>query len=126
MANPAPGFEKHPDHRVDISPFEGRVTVHLGGTQIAASERALQLDESRYGPVYYLPLEDVDQTLLTPTDTDTYCPFKGHASYWSISTPEQTVEDALWAYQDPFDECAALKDHGAFYGSKVEVSVEAR
>ena len=122
MTNPAPGFTKHPNHSVVISPFAGRVTVQLGATQIAVSERALQLEESRYAPAYYVPLDDIDQTLLTATDT--YCPFKGHASYWTITTPDDTVEDALWAYQSPYDECLALKDHAAFYGNKVEVTVE--
>ncbi len=128
MSNAAPGWEKYPDHRVDISPFEGSVVVKLetdsGETVIAESQAALLLEESRHANAYYLPLADIDADVLTPTDTSTYCPFKGHASYWSVKTDGGEAVDALWAYQTPYDECEPLIGYGAFYTSKVAVYVD--
>ncbi len=124
MANPAPGFIKYPDHEVRIEPFSGTVEVFSGTTRVAHSRRALQVFESRYQPVCYLPMDDVDQRLLNATTTDTYCPFKGHASYWSVDTPQGTTEDALWAYQEPYDECQALAGYVAFYREKVNVVID--
>ncbi len=125
MANPAPGFIQHPDHEVRIEPLATTVEVFCGPTRVARSTRALQVFESRYAPVCYLPMDDVDQHLLTATSTDTYCPFKGHARYWSLSTPQGTTQDALWAYQNPYDECQALAGYVAFYPDKVKVVIDA-
>ena len=124
MANPAPGFVKHPDYAVRIEPERGRVEVRVGETTVAASGRAVKLLETRHNPVWYLPMEDVDQTLIRATDTDTYCPFKGHASYWSVVTPDTTIEDAFWAYNAPYDECAEIAGYASFYGDKVDLFID--
>ena len=124
MTNPAPGFNKHPGYQVEITPLPGQVVVRVGEQEIACSDRALAVTETRHHPVWYLPFADVDQTLLSPTATSTYCPFKGHASYWSVVLPEQTVEDALWAYCSPYDECLALKDHVSFYTNRVDLFID--
>lgn len=123
MPNPAPGFEKYPDHEVRISPETQRLVIALNGTEIARSARALRVDESRHSHVWYLPLEDVNQALLTTSGTDTYCPFKGHASYWHIETGDERIEDAVWTYADPYDECEPLRGYVAFYADKVDISM---
>ncbi len=70
--------------------------VH-GGQVLAESDRALVLRETGCPERYYIPAEDVRLDLLTPSGTQTYCPFKGTASYWSL--PE--AADLVWAYPDP-------------------------
>jgi uncharacterized protein (DUF427 family) len=124
MNNPAPGFEAHPDYAVTIEPSTAHVRALVGDTVVADTQSALSVTESRHRPVWYLPLADVDQTLLTRTDTSTYCPFKGHASYWSIKTPDASLDDALWGYEAPFDECAPLVGYVAFYTDKVALEVD--
>lgn len=124
MANPAPGWQKYPDHKVDIAPFAGQVEISHRGHPVAASKRALCLQESRYEPAYYLPLEDVDQSLLVASQNQTYCPFKGHASYWHLRADAELLEDALWGYADPYDECLPLKGHVAFYPDKVNIQIQ--
>jgi len=47
----------------------------------------------------------------------TYCPFKGQASYFSL---EDGPENAVWSYEQPYDEMAALKDLLAFYPDRVD------
>jgi uncharacterized protein (DUF427 family) len=115
-----------PDHPITVEPFSGRVTVTAGGRQIAASTAALELREASYGPVYYVPLADVDQTALRPTETTTYCPYKGDASYYDVvdAGAPGTVEDAIWHYREPYEAVSEIADYVAFYTDRLEVTVE--
>lgn len=123
--NPAPGNVKKPDHVVTAAPFEGRIMVTLGSECIADSANALLVRETSHGDVYYVPRADVRMDLATLTDASTYCPFKGTASYFSFTAGHKTAENAAWSYATPYDEATALKDHLAFYTSRVDaVSVE--
>ncbi len=124
MANPAPGFAKHPDYEVKIEPLDARMEVRLGDTLVAFSERAVTLLETRHRPVWYMPLEDVKSEYTTPTTTDTFCPFKGHASYWSIAANGQSAEDAIWAYLEPYDECLDITGYASFYTNKVDLFID--
>ena len=56
--------------------------------------------------------------------TATHCPYKGDASYHSITTPEGTIEDAIWGYTEPYDSVAEIAGHVAFYPNKVQITVE--
>jgi uncharacterized protein (DUF427 family) len=62
--------------------------VRVGTHVVASTNRALTLHEAGHPPVQYIPLEDVDQTMLAASDTRTYCPYKGDASYYSITLAE--------------------------------------
>jgi uncharacterized protein (DUF427 family) len=114
----------HALHPITVTPTPGRVQVVANGTVIAESTSALTLREASYPPVQYVPTADIDPAVISRTDTSTYCPFKGHASYYSVRTPEGTIDDAGWTYDDAYDAVAEIKDHVAFYTSKVSVSVE--
>lgn len=117
----APGFAKHPAHQVEIEPFGRRVRAVAGGETIAETSRALRVLESRHDPVYYFPRADVRADLLERTDHHTYCPFKGQASYWTLRAGGRALENAVWGYEDPYDEVAGLKDHVAFYADRVDI-----
>lgn len=120
-SNSAPGYLKHPDHRVRIVPATVHVEVACNGKVIAASDRALLVDESRHDPVYYLPRSDVEMSALTPTEHSTYCPFKGHARYWTLQVGDRVEENSVWAYDAPYDEALPLQDCVAFYSDRVEL-----
>jgi uncharacterized protein (DUF427 family) len=75
--------------------------------------------------VQYIPFKDVVQDRLTRTDTSTYCPYKGEAGYYSVTTAAGTVEDVIWTYEEPYQAVAEIAGHVAFYPDKAEVSVEA-
>ncbi|MEX2453772.1 MAG: DUF427 domain-containing protein [Rhodospirillaceae bacterium] len=122
MANPAPGFRKNPGHTIALEPSPRRVRVQFGGEWIADTTEAKLLYEANYTPVYYFPVKDVRLDLLHPTDHSTHCPYKGDASYWTIEAGGKTAENAIWAYQAPFDEMAALdlQDYCAFYWNRVD------
>ena len=117
---------KIPDasHPITISPTGTRVTVRVGGVTVAATDRALSLAEASYPVVQYIPIEDVDQGLLAPTATQTYCPYKGDASYYSLTTPDgRTEADLIWTYEQPYDAVREIAGHVAFYPNRAEVTV---
>jgi uncharacterized protein (DUF427 family) len=77
-------------------------------------------DESQYAPVYYVPRKDVKMEQLTRTTHSTHCPFKGDASYYTLSSGGRTVANAVWSYEQPYDEMTAIKERLAFYPDKVD------
>ncbi len=117
---------KVPDatHPITIRPTDGRVRVSIDGQQVADTERALSLAESTYPVVQYVPLADVDQALLRPSETTTYCPFKGDASYYSVQTPDgATHDDVIWTYVHPYAAVAQIEGYVAFYANRAEISI---
>lgn len=124
MANPAPGWAKKPEHRVDLFPEAKHVRVTFAGTVIADTASALRCEETGHGPVHYIPAKDVRTDLLKRTAHHTYCPFKGEASYWTIAVVDggetRQSENAVWGYETPYDEMTSLAGHFAFYGSRVD------
>lgn len=117
-ANPAPGFAKHPGHRIVLAPAGGRMSASVGDTTVADSSRALIMREGSYPPVTYFPRADVRMEMFSATDHHTTCPFKGEASYWSIAG----TENIAWSYETPYDEMAEIKDYVAFYADKVALT----
>ncbi len=117
-ANPAPGFKKRPDHRIAVSPAGQRVRVSFAGTVIAETRDALAMKEGDYPVVYYFPRKDVKMERLERSTHSTHCPFKGDASYFSLKNGPR---DAVWSYEQPFDEMLAIKEYVAFYPDKVEI-----
>ncbi len=116
----APGFAKHPGYRLEIEPCGKRVRALLGGETLADSTAVLLLRESGHVPVYYFPRDDVRMDLLERSDHATYCPFKGDAAYWTVAAAGQRAENAVWGYEDPFEEAARIKDYLAFYWNRMD------
>jgi uncharacterized protein (DUF427 family) len=111
-----------PDHPITIENTGQQVVARVGTRVVADTARALTLREAGYPPVHYIPLEDVDQTLLTPTETQTYCPYKGDASYYSIDLDGgSNLTDAVWTYREPYEAVAPIAGHVAFYTDRVTV-----
>jgi uncharacterized protein (DUF427 family) len=115
--NPAPGFKTRPDHRIVTKPAGVRVQVKLKGELIADSRDVLRMEEGTYPPVYYFPRKDVKMDRLVRSNHRTHCPFKGDASYYSF---KDGAENAVWSYEEPFDEMQAIKERLAFYPDKVD------
>ncbi len=100
---------------ITITPAEGTWVVRAGGAVIGESSRALELSEGEMPFVIYFPREDIAMAFLDATDHKTSCPHKGQASYFSIMSKSKTYENAVWSYESPKEEVAAIKDHLAFY-----------
>ena len=91
---------------------------------IASTDQALVLQEASYPPVFYLPLEAVDAEVLEPTTHQTYCPFKGDATYYSLRDGDAVAENAVWTYVTPYDSVAEIAGHVAFYPSQVQITAQ--
>jgi uncharacterized protein (DUF427 family) len=118
---------KIPDatHPITIRPTGTRVTVRVGGAVVAETDSALSLAEASYPVVQYIPLADIDQALLERTTTQTYCPYKGDASYYTVKVPDGGAEtDVIWTYEHPYPPVAEIAGHVAFYPDRAEITVE--
>ncbi len=109
-----------PDHPITIERTPSRVVVKVAGKTVADTRRALTLREANYPPVFYVPREDADMALLARTDHSTYCPYKGDASYYSITPGGERSINAIWTYEAPHDAVAQIKNHLAFYPDRVD------
>lgn len=107
---------------ITISPIDGLVTVTAGSTVIGRSSRALELKEGSYPAVTYVPREDIDMDRLVPTSHATSCPWKGKASYFSVKGDFGVLANAVWSYETPKDDVAAIAGHLAFYPDRVKVT----
>ena len=114
-----------PDHPITITASSDHVIVRSGGATIADSHSTLVLREASYAPVRYIPLADVDRSQLAASELASYCPYKGNASYYSLTSDAKRGGDAVWFYDDPYQAVAEIKGHVAFYPDRVELSVAA-
>jgi uncharacterized protein (DUF427 family) len=121
MSRSSPGFAANPSKVMTIEPHAGEIVVTAGGEIVARSRRALRLGEPPYPPVLYVPFADIDFSKLVKTDRSTHCPYKGDATYWSVVPAGDAGANAMWAYESPYDEAAAIRDHGAFYPDRVTI-----
>lgn len=119
-ANSGPGYKKNPEHRITTNSAGVRVRVMFNGDVIADTRDAIRMDEGTYPAVYYIPRKDVKMDRLARTTHSTYCPFKGHASYFTLSSGGKTAENAVWSYETPYDEMSVIKELLAFYPDRVD------
>ena len=115
-----PVKEPGPNHPITIARNAKRVRVSFAGKVIADTTQALTLNEAGYRPVHYIPRADADMSVLKPSANQTYCPYKGDASYFTIHAGGRSADNAVWSYERPFPAMAAIKDYLAFYGSRVD------
>jgi uncharacterized protein (DUF427 family) len=97
-----------------------RVTVCFAGRLIADTTGALRVPETSHPPVYYLPPEDIRQDLLEPVSGQSFCEFKGEASYVTIVTRSRRSERVGWLYRDPPPAFRSIAGYIAFYASRVD------
>ena|ERR1700739_306656 len=122
--SPRPVLQPSASHPITIEATGRHVRVRVHGELVADTDAALTLQESTYAAVQYVPLSDVNRDLLRPTDTATYCPYKGDASYFSVVTSAgDTIDDVIWTYEQPYEAVAEIAGHVAFYPDKAEVIV---
>ncbi|WVT76221.1 DUF427 domain-containing protein (plasmid) [Sinorhizobium chiapasense] len=109
-----------PDHPITIDRNPARVVVKLGGHVIADTRDALTLREASYPAVQYIPRKDVDMSLLDRTDHSSHCPYKGDASYYSVTIGGERSKNAIWTYEKPHAAVVEIKDRLAFYPDRVD------
>lgn len=116
---PIRGHPRDPFSRVDVRESSRTVRIESGGVVLAESARARWLFETLIPVRFYLPREDV-RVPLTASDTRSYCPYKGQASYWSAGEHA----DIAWSYEDPLPDLPMIAGHVAFWDERVDVFVD--
>ena len=117
----SPAFAANPGHVITLMPEPARVRILFKGMQIADTAHAIQLKEGSYPVCLYVPRADCRMEYFAESELRTECPFKGTARYWSLKTPDAEAKDAVWGYDNPFDQMAAIDLHVAFYPQHVEI-----
>jgi uncharacterized protein (DUF427 family) len=120
---PNVGHPRDPFHRVDVLASSRRVRLELDGQVLAESSRPMLLFETMLPVRYYLPREDI-RAELSPSDTRTYCAYKGQAAYWSVAVGDRVVPDLAWTYQEPLHDAAQVRGLTAFFDERVDVVVD--
>jgi uncharacterized protein (DUF427 family) len=108
------------DHPITINRNPARVVVSVAGHVVADTTEALVLQEAAYPAVQYIPRKDVDMSLLERTAHESYCPYKGDASYFSIPAGGERSVNAIWTYEVPYDAVAEIKNYLAFYPDRID------
>ena len=114
---------RDPFHRIDVLASSRHVRLELDGQVLAESSRPMLLFETMLPVRYYLPREDI-RAELSPSDTRTYCAYKGQASYWSATVGDRVVPDIAWTYQEPLHDATQVRGLTAFFDERVDVVVD--
>lgn len=103
-----------------VVPSTEHVVVELGGRVLADTRSSLRVLETSHPPTYYLPLTDVDESLLRPVAGGTWCEWKGLASYVDLVSGDRVVPSGAWTYPEPTAGYEALRGHIALYPGRVD------
>jgi uncharacterized protein (DUF427 family) len=114
------GHASDPYHRIDIRRTSRHLVVRAGDRVVADTSSPLVLYESGFAPRWYVPRADVVAEALTLVELQTFCPYKGIASYYDIDG----IRQAAWSYRAPFNAMAAIGDLVSFEPDKVAVTLD--
>jgi uncharacterized protein (DUF427 family) len=115
---------RDPYTRVDVLPSSRHVRVEVGGVTVAESSKPTLLFETGLPVRFYLPKTHVRMDLLTPTESESHCPYKGQAEYWSVRIGETVHRDLAWSYRTPLPESTKIAGLVSFYNEKVDLYVD--
>ncbi|MDB5589727.1 DUF427 domain-containing protein [Enterovirga sp.] len=116
--------EPGPDHPITVAPNPHRIRVVLGGIIVAETTHALTLREAGHPAVHYVPRQDIAADLFDRSSRQSHCPYKGDATYFTVSAGGLVRRDAAWSYETPFPAVAAIGGHVAFFPDKVDAIEE--
>ena len=106
---------RDPYKRVDAMPSKRHVRVVIDGQTIADTRRPTLVFETNHPVRYYVPQQDVRMDLLTASPTESRCPYKGPASYWSVKLGDETFKDLVWGYMETIPEMPKIKGLLCFF-----------
>jgi uncharacterized protein (DUF427 family) len=115
---------RSPYSRIDILATSRPVRVERDGVVLAESTHAHVLFETGLPARWYIPKVDVNMELFTPTDTETHCPYKGQAEYWSVRVGDKAIPDLAWSYRTPLPESQKVAGMVCFYNERVDLFID--
>ena len=124
LAGHAPGTVNYridgPAHKLLMQEFPRRIRAVFGGQTVTDTTRAMLLHETGLLPQVYVPIEEIRSDLLTGTEHHTFCPFKGTASYWTVTAGDKVAENAIWYYPEPNAESSWLRGYAGLYWNAMD------
>jgi uncharacterized protein (DUF427 family) len=111
-------------HKITITPSDLNLEIKVGGETVAESQHPVLLEETGLPTRYYLPRQDVRTELLRPTSTETTCPFKGQASYWSVEVGGNLHDDIVWSYESPIPQAEGVAGLLCFFNERVDLTID--
>jgi uncharacterized protein (DUF427 family) len=115
---------RDPYTRVEVLNSSRHVRVEVGGVTVADSRAPRLLFETHLPTRYYLPMTDVDQRLLRPSQRRTQCPYKGEAEYFDVEAGGRLHRNLVWVYRQPLPESQKIAGMAAFYTERVDLYVD--
>ena len=112
---PPSSWRLNPGYEIDLISLSAVLKVALGGEIVAQSKDARVMYELGHAPVFYLPRADVRGELLSESDHHSHCPYKGDAGYLSVRAGGATAKNAIWYYDQPYEEMSQLRGLLGFY-----------
>ncbi len=97
-----------------------RLTVVVAGRTVADTTRGFRVLETSQAPSYYFPAEDVDTTSFRPSERQTFCEWKGRASYVDLVVGDRFEPDAAWTYRTPTPAFTDIAGYYAFYAQRAD------
>ena len=121
-ATPGPGQESVWDYPRPprLERTAERLRVSFAGRTIADTVNGFRVLETSHPPVYYLPPVDIDDRYLRDAIESSWCEFKGQARYWSLDVDGRVADRAAWSYPEPASAFREIRNHLAFYSSRVD------
>jgi uncharacterized protein (DUF427 family) len=113
------GHPRNPYHRIDCLRAERRLVVEVGKSILVDTNETLVVCETSLAPRLYVEPRHVRRDLLEQSPTETYCPYKGTATYWSARVGDEVVTDIAWSYEDPLPESVPLRGFLSFDEARV-------
>jgi uncharacterized protein (DUF427 family) len=109
-------------HRIDIRQTSRHLMVRHSDRIIADSKRPMVLYESGFAPRWYVPRADVDESVLTPVERQTFCPYKGLCSYYDVGDARL----AVWSYREAYGEVGRISNFLSFEPDIVSVQLDGK
>lgn len=109
---------------ITIKPDPRTVSVFLDSKLILKTNNALALKENGYPIVHYFPRGELDDALITTSDHQTYCPYKGYAHYFNLKSVSDVAQNSVWYYPVPCPLVEKIRDHVSFWGEAISIEVD--
>lgn len=113
-------YPPNPYHRIDCRPTKRRLRVAIDGTTLVDTDDTVILFETSLEPRLYVDPAHVRTDLLRPSETSSYCNYKGFATYWSAGD----ADDVAWSYPDPPPESLPIKGFLSFDDTRADMLAE--
>jgi uncharacterized protein (DUF427 family) len=117
-------YPPNPYHRVDCRPTKRGLRVSVAGTTLVDTIDTTIVFETALQPCLYVDPSHVRTDLLRPSETSSYCNYKGVATYWSAVVGDTVVEDVAWSYEDPPPESLPIKAYLSFDAARTDILAE--